>query len=103
MANIIQIKESKKGLTFEIQVTPRASHSEIAGRQDGALKLKVAAQPVEGSANIACINLLAQAFKLRKSQLEILAGAKSRKKIVLVKDISKKDLEAKINNICNSH
>ena len=99
MASIIQVKESKKGLTFEIQVTPHASHAEITGWQDGTLKLKVTAQPVEGAANIACINLLAQALKLRKSQLEILAGEKSRKKVVLVKDISKKDLEEKINNI----
>lgn len=99
MANIIVVKESKKGLTFEIQVTPRASHTEIAGRQDKALKLRVTAQPVEGAANIACIDLLAKALKLKKSQLEILAGAKSRKKIVLVKDILKKDLEEKINNI----
>jgi uncharacterized protein len=99
LASIIQVKESKKGLTFEIQVTPRASRAEITGWQDGTLKLKVIAQPVEGTANIACINLLAKALKLRKSQLEILAGAKSRKKVVLVKDINKKDLEEKINNI----
>lgn len=99
MANMLQVKESKKGLTFEIQVTPHASHSEIADRQDGALKLKVTAQPLEGAANIACIKLLAKALELRKSQLEILAGKKSRKKIVLVKDISKKDLEEKISNI----
>ncbi len=99
MASIIQVKESKKGLTFEIQVTPRASHSGIASWQDGVLKLKVTAQPSEGAANIACINLLARTLKLRKSQLEIFAGEKSRKKIVLVKDISKKDLEGKISNI----
>ena len=99
MASIIQVKESKKGLTFEIQVTPRASLAEITGWQDGALKLKVTAQPVEGAANFACINLLAEALQLKKSQLEILAGEKSRKKIVLVKDISKKDLEEKISNI----
>ena len=99
MASIIQVKESKKGLTFEIQVTPHASRVEITGWQDGMFKLKVTAQPLEGAANIACVNLLAQALKLRKSQLEILVGEKSRKKIVLVKDISKKDLEEKINNI----
>ena len=99
MASIIQVKESKKGLTFEIQVTPRASYPEIAGRQDGVLKLKVTAQPLGGAANIACINLLAQVLKLRKSQLEILIGEKSRKKVVLVKDINKKDLEDKISNI----
>ena len=96
---MFQINEFKNGLTFEIQVTPRASRAEITGWQDGALKLKVTAQPVEGAANLACINLLAQALKLRKSQLEILAGAKSRKKIVLAKDISKEDLEEKINNV----
>jgi len=99
LASIIQVKESKKGLTFAIQVTPHASHTEITGWQDGTLKLKVTAQPVEGAANLACINLLAKALKLRKSQLEILAGEKSRGKVVLVKDISKKDLEEKINNI----
>jgi len=95
---MFQVKESKKGLTFKIQVTPRASHSEIVGQQDGALKLKVTAQPLEGAANAACINLLAKALKLRKSQLDILVGEKSRGKIVLVKDINKKDLEEKINN-----
>jgi hypothetical protein len=96
---MFQVKELKKGLTFEIQVTPHASRAEITGLQDGALKLKVTAQPVKGAANIACVKLLSKALKLRRSQLEILAGAKSRGKIVLVKDISKKDLEEKISNI----
>jgi len=95
---MFQVKELKKGLTFEIQVTPHASCAEITGWQDSTLKLKVTAQPVEGAANLACINLLAKALKLRKNQLEILAGEKSRKKVVLVKDISKKDLEEKMSN-----
>jgi uncharacterized protein (TIGR00251 family) len=99
LACIIQVKESKKGLTFEIQVTPGASRPEIACRQEGGLKLKVTSQPVEGAANTACIDLLGKALKLKKSQLEILTGTKSRKKIVLAKDILKTDLEEKINNI----
>lgn len=96
---MFQVKEFKKGLAFEIQVTPHASRAEITGLQDGALKLKVTAQPVDGAANEACLKLLAKALKLKKSQMEILAGEKSRKKIVLVKDINKKDLEEKINYI----
>jgi len=99
LAGMFQIKEFKNGLTFEIQVTPRASRAEITGWQDGALKLKVTAQPVEGAANLACVKLLSKVLELRRSQLEILAGEKSRKKVVLVKDISKKDLEEKISNI----
>jgi uncharacterized protein (TIGR00251 family) len=99
LAGIFQIKEFKNGLTFQVQVVPRASRAEIAGIQEGALKIKITALPVDGAANEACLKLLAKALKLKKSQMEILAGAKSRKKIVLVKDISKKDLEEKINNI----
>jgi len=99
VADIFQINKSKIGLTFEIHVTPHASHAAITGFQEGALRLRVTAQPVEGAANLACIKLLAKAFEMKKGQLEIIAGAKSRKKIVLVKDVSKKHLEEKINNI----
>ena len=99
MSNILQLRETKHGLTFDIQVTPHASHTQLVGIQEGMLKIKVTALPVEGAANEACIKLLAKAFALRKSQMEIFAGAKSRKKIVLVKDISRSELEMKINNV----
>ena len=97
------MKESKKGLTFDIQVIPHASRTEIAGVQDGAFKVKVTAPPVEGAANEACIKLLAKELGLKKSQMEISSGAKSRKKTVMIKDISKKELETKINNICKTN
>jgi uncharacterized protein (TIGR00251 family) len=99
LAGIFQIKEFKNGLTFQVQVVPRASRAEIAGIQEGALKIKITALPVDGAANEACLKLLAKALKLKKGQMEILAGAKSRKKIVLITDVNKKDLEAKIKNI----
>ena len=95
---LINLKESKKGLTFDIQVIPHASRAEIVGMQDGVLKIKVTAPPVEGAANEACIKLLAGELKLKKSQMEISSGAKSRRKTVMIKDISKTELELKINN-----
>jgi uncharacterized protein (TIGR00251 family) len=97
---IFKINETKNGLTFEVKVTPGVSRAQMVGFQDGALKLKVTAQPVEGAANNACIKLLSEALKLRKSQVEILAGAKSRRKIVLIKDVTRKDLEMRLNNVC---
>jgi uncharacterized protein (TIGR00251 family) len=99
LADIFKINESKTGLTFEIHVTPCASRATITSFQEGALKLKVTAPPAEGAANIACIKLLSEALKLRKSQMEILAGAKSRRKIVLVKNMTKKELEAKMEKL----
>jgi uncharacterized protein (TIGR00251 family) len=99
LAGSFQIKEFKNGLTFQVQVIPRASHAQLVGVQEGLLKIKVTALPVEGAANEACIKLLAKTFALRKSQMEIFTGAKSRKKTVLVKDISRAELELKINNV----
>ena len=99
MSNILQLRESKHGLTFDIQVTPHAASAQIVGVQDGMLKIKVTALPVDGAANEACTKLLAKVFALKKSQMEIFAGAKSRKKTVLVKDINRAELEIKINNV----
>lgn len=97
---MVLLRESKKGLTFDIQVIPHASRAELVGAQNGALKIKVTAPPVEGAANEACIKLLAKELGLKKSQMEISSGAKSRKKTVMIKDINKEELETKINNIC---
>jgi hypothetical protein len=100
---MVWLRESKKGLTFDIQVIPHASRAEIAGVQEGAFKVKVTAPPVEGAANEACIKLLARELGLKKSQMEISSGAKSRKKTVMIKDISKAELETKINNILKTN
>ncbi len=99
MADILRINETKNGLIFEIKVVPGASRAQIAGFQEGVLKLKVTAQPVEGAANLACIKLMAELLKLKKSQIEIFAGAKSRCKTILVKNMTKKELELKIKDI----
>ncbi|GAB6270088.1 MAG: hypothetical protein STSR0002_28310 [Smithella sp.] len=103
MTDMVFLRESKKGLTFDIHVIPHASRVEIVGVQEGALKVKVTVPPVEGAANEACIKLLAKELGLKKSQLEIASGAKSRKKTIMVKDISKVELETKINNICKTN
>jgi uncharacterized protein (TIGR00251 family) len=99
LSNILQLRESRHGLTFDIQVTPHAASAQVVGLQEGMLKIKVTALPVEGAANEACIMLLAKTLALKKSQMEIFAGAKSRKKTVLVKDISRPELEKKISDV----
>lgn len=100
---MVFLRESKKGLTFDIRVIPHASRAEIVGVQDGSFKIKVTVPPIEGAANEACIKLLAKELGLKRSQMEIASGAKSRKKTIMVKDISKVELETKINNICKTN
>ncbi len=99
MTNTLHIRETKDGLSFDIHVNPHASRAQIAGIQEGLLKVKVTAPPVEGAANEACIEMLAKKLGLRKSQMKISAGVRGRKKTILVSDISKALLEQKINKL----
>ena len=79
---MIQYSEKDGGLTFAVRVVPRASRTEIAGEYNGALKIRVAAPPVEGAANREVIRLLAKVFKLPQSAVEIVSGTASKNKTV---------------------
>ena len=79
---MIQYSEKDRGLTFAVRIVPRASRSEIAGEYNGALRIRIAAPPVEGAANRELIRLLAKIFKLPQNAVEIVSGAGSKSKIV---------------------
>ena len=81
---MIQCSEDNRGLTFAVRIVPRASRSEFAGEQSGALRVRVAAAPIEGAANQELIKLLAKTFKLPQKAVEIVAGAASKNKIVRI-------------------
>jgi len=51
---------TEKGLLLDVLVQPRASRNEIVGIHDGCLKIRLAAPPVEGAANKACVEFLAE-------------------------------------------
>lgn len=103
MTQTIPIRETKNGMSFDIHVNPHASKAEITGIAEGMLKVKVTAPPVEGAANEACVALLSKKLGLRKSQMTISAGAKGRKKTILVSEISKTELEQKIHKLDIKH
>ena len=81
---MIQFSEDSRGLTFTVRIVPRASRSEITGEQSGALRVRIAAAPVEGAANQELIKLLAKSFKLPQKAVEIVSGAASKNKIVRI-------------------
>jgi uncharacterized protein (TIGR00251 family) len=99
LTDTLLIRETKNGLSFDIHVNPHASRAAIAGISGGMLKVKVTAPPVEGAANDACIELLAKKLGLRKSRMKISAGAKGRRKTILVSDVSRTELEQKLHQL----
>ena len=81
---MIQYSEKDRGLTFAVRIVPRASRSEFAGEHNGALRIRIAAPPVEGAANRELIRLLAKTFRLPQNAVEIVSGAASKSKIVRI-------------------
>lgn len=80
-------------LSFQVRVVPRASRSEIVGEHDGALRVRIAAPPVDGAANEELVRLLSRALGLSRSAIEISAGHSARLKTVRVAGGSASDLE----------
>jgi hypothetical protein len=72
------------GTRIRVRVVARASASGIAGLHDDAIRLRIAAPPVEGKANAAVVRFLAGLLEVRASDLRIVAGERSRTKIVAV-------------------
>lgn len=71
-------------LEFDIAVVPNARQSEAAGHHDGALRVRLQAQPIEGRANAALIAWLADQLGLPRRCVAIRRGESSRRKRVRV-------------------
>jgi len=88
MMSILPITEREGAITFLVRVTPRAKRDEIVGVAQGALRVKLAAPPVEGAANEALVKFLAERLGVRAAQVEIIAGHTARTKMVRVAGIA---------------
>ncbi len=94
----LDIKELPDGISVKVRIQPRASRNTVAGITDDSLKLCLTAPPVDGEANEACINFLAQLCGVAKKQVGIISGHKNRNKIVKIAGIDKKKLLAVFTN-----
>lgn len=70
------------GVILDVHVQPGGSRDEVVGRHGDALKVKVSAPPEGGRANAAVCRLLADAFDVPPSSVEVVAGARGRRKRV---------------------
>jgi uncharacterized protein len=85
---VIPLRETAAGVSFSVRVQPRASRTAIAGVMGDALKVAVAAPPVEGKANEALIRFFAELLEVPRSSVEIVSGESSRNKVVRVAGVS---------------
>jgi uncharacterized protein (TIGR00251 family) len=81
---VLRVSETSDGVAFWIHVTPRAKRAAVAGCHGDALRVAVAAPPVAGLANAACVQALAEALGVKGSDVELDPGSKARRKRVRV-------------------
>ncbi|HEU4754604.1 MAG TPA: DUF167 domain-containing protein [Armatimonadota bacterium] len=81
---------------LRVHLQPRASRSEVTGWREGALAVRLTAPPVEGAANKACRDFLAEFLGVRRADVELVSGEKSREKRVRISGLSEVELARRI-------
>jgi len=71
-----------------VYVQPRASRTECTGIHDGALRIRLAAPPVDGAANDALVRFLAEEIGVPRSNIRVARGTSSRRKVVMVDGVT---------------
>ena len=85
---MLELQTREGAVIFPVRVQPRASKDEIAGVTGGALKVRVRAPALEGRANDALCEYLAELLKTPKAAVRILSGQHSRRKRVEVRGVT---------------
>lgn len=73
-----------ESLSLTLHVQPGAKRTEISGLHGDALKIRLAAPPIEGRANEALLRFIADTFGVPMRQVELKQGGQSRHKVVMV-------------------
>jgi uncharacterized protein (TIGR00251 family) len=85
---MLELQKREGGVIFPVRVQPRASKDEIAGVMGGALKVRLRAPALEGRANDALCEFLAELLKTPRAAVRILSGHYSRSKRVEVRGVT---------------
>ena len=93
---MIELEETANGVLLPVQAQPKARNNSVIGIHNGRLKVAVTQAPEKGKANNALVKVLASSLGLRRSQIELVSGATSSRKMFLVTGVDVPDLRRRI-------
>ena len=93
---MLSLRTHGEDVSFEVRVIPRSSRSEIRGVTGSALKVNLCAPPVDGAANAALCELLAEVLGVPRRAVEISHGLHAKRKTVRVSGLSLETLRARL-------
>ncbi len=74
---------------FKVRVVPNAPKSVCVGEYGDGVKIKIAAQAMDGKANAELVKFLSKFFGISRSSVEIVCGETSRDKLVRVEGVDR--------------
>jgi uncharacterized protein len=93
---VIALHETASGITFAVRVQPRAKRNAVVGELGEALKISLTAPAIEGRANEACIEFLAELLGVPRSSVVIISGHTGRNKVVRVTGLALDTLRQRV-------
>jgi uncharacterized protein len=94
---MVAIHENGGGVSFAVRVHPRAKKNALTGEIGDALKVSLAAPPIDGRANEACIEFFAKLLKLPRSSVTIASGLTTRNKVIRVVGVTSEYVRNRLN------
>lgn len=89
-------RDGERGALLTVHVQPGSSRTECVGIHGDALKIRLAARPIDGAANDELIRFIADRCAVPRANVSIHAGAKARRKQLCVKEVSAQVLLARL-------
>ena len=80
----VWLRQGDRQTTLTLHIQPGAKKTEVAGEHGDALKIRLAAPPVDGKANAALIAFVADRLGVAKSAVSLKSGQTSRRKVLEV-------------------
>lgn len=92
------ITSTAEGVEIDLRVIPRARTTRFGGVRDDRLVVRLAAPPVEGAANDALLEFLADTFDVPRRSVRILSGERGRQKRVAIAGVTADQIRSTLNS-----
>lgn len=97
MINKKTFETKAEGLIVRLKIIPNSSKNEII-MEEGNLKIKITAQPIDNKANKTLVEFLSKKLKCAKTNIQIIKGETSKEKTLLIANMNEECFLSRLTN-----